>query len=84
MSWRSRRMNRGRCMETKMELFTFALVIWVIYLGLALWPESEKSHRGENGAKELGEKATARTLPSARLRQFLLRLWPCQRACTDR
>ena len=38
-------------METKMELFTFALVIWVIYLGLALWPESEKSHRGENGGK---------------------------------
>jgi hypothetical protein len=45
-----------------MELFTFALVIWVIYLGLALWPESEKSHRGENEAKELGEKATATTL----------------------
>jgi hypothetical protein len=45
-----------------MELFTFALVIWVIYLGLALWPESEKSHRGENEAKELGEKATATTV----------------------
>ena len=28
-------MNGGRCMETKMELFTFALVIWAIYLGLA-------------------------------------------------
>ena len=34
-----------------MELFTFALVIWVMYLGLAFWPEGEKSHRGENGGK---------------------------------
>jgi hypothetical protein len=57
MSWRSRRMNGGRCMETKMELFTFALVIWVIYLGLAVWPESEKSQRGENGGKGVRGKS---------------------------
>jgi hypothetical protein len=44
-----------------MELFTFALVIWVIYLGLALRPDSEKSYRGQNETKELGRNPTATT-----------------------